>query len=47
MDIASTSAQQSKYSLMDKVAQKVIDKYQNSSCEQVAAQKQPPPCRPT
>jgi hypothetical protein len=39
----SGSAQQSEYPMMDKVAQKVIDKYQNSSCEDLKAQKEQPP----
>lgn len=39
----SGNAQQSEYPVMDKVAQKVIDKYQNSSCEDLKAQKQQPP----
>jgi len=29
--------------MMDKIAQKVIDKYQNSSCEDLKAQKEQPP----
>jgi hypothetical protein len=37
------SAQQSEYPMMDKIAQKVIDKYQNSSCEDLKAQKEQPP----
>ncbi len=43
IDVRSARTQQSEYPLMDKLAQKVIDKYQNSSCEQLAAQKQQPP----
>jgi len=39
----SARTQPSEYPLMDKVAQKVIDKYQNASCEQLMAQKQQPP----
>jgi hypothetical protein len=39
----SGSAQQSEYPMMDKVAQKVIDKYQKSSCEDLKAQKEQPP----
>ena len=35
------SAQQ--YPIMDKVAEKVIQKYQNSSCQQLAMQKSQPP----
>jgi hypothetical protein len=37
------SAQQSEYPMMDKVAQKVIEKYQKSSCEELKAQKEEPP----
>jgi hypothetical protein len=43
IDVPSARTQQSEYPLMDKVAQKVIEKYQNSSCEQLAAQKHQPP----
>jgi hypothetical protein len=39
----SGSAQQSEYPMMDKIAQKVIDKNQNSSCEDLKAQKEQPP----
>ena len=39
----SGSAQESQYPMMDKVAQKVIEKYQNSSCEDLKAQKEKPP----
>jgi hypothetical protein len=39
----SGSAQQSEYPMMDKVAQKVIEKYQKSSCEDLKAQKEQPP----
>jgi hypothetical protein len=39
----SGSAQQSEYPMMEKVAQKVIEKYQSSSCEDLKAQKQQPP----
>jgi hypothetical protein len=37
------NAQQSDYPVMDKVAQKVIEKYQNSTCEDLRAQNQQPP----
>lgn len=37
------SAQQSEYPMMEKVAQKVIEKYQKSSCEDLKAQKAQPP----
>ena len=39
----SASTQQSEYPMMDKIAQKVIDKYQTSTCEDLKAQKQQPP----
>jgi len=39
----SGSAQQSEYPMMEKVAQKVIEKYQKSSCEDLKAQKEQPP----
>jgi len=39
----SGSAQESEYPMMDKVAQKVIEKYQKSSCEELKAQKEQPP----
>jgi len=39
----SGSAQQSEYPMMDKIAQKVIEKYQKSSCEDLKAQKEQPP----
>ena len=38
----SGSAQQSEYPMMDKIAQKVIEKYQKSSCEDLKAQKEQP-----
>jgi predicted NodU family carbamoyl transferase len=38
----SANTQQSDYPIMDKVAQKVIDKYQKTSCEDLKAQKQDP-----
>jgi hypothetical protein len=37
------SAQESEYPMMDKVAQKVIEKYQKSSCEELKAQKEQAP----
>jgi hypothetical protein len=37
------SAQESEYPMMEKVAQKVIEKYQKSSCEDLKAQKEKPP----
>jgi outer membrane lipoprotein-sorting protein len=39
----SGSAQESEYPMMDKIAQKVIEKYQKSSCEELKAQKEQPP----
>src|SRR5580704_3464149 len=39
----SGSAQQNEYPRMEKVAQKVIEKYQSTSCEDLTAQKQQPP----
>jgi outer membrane lipoprotein-sorting protein len=39
----SGSAQQNEYPMMEKVAQKVIEKYQSTSCEDLKAQKQQPP----
>ena len=41
LPIGMASAQQ--YPIMDKVAQKVIQKYQNSSCQQLAQEKSHPP----
>jgi hypothetical protein len=41
--VPSATPQQSEYPIMDKVAQKVIDKYQNSTCADLKAQKQEPP----
>jgi hypothetical protein len=38
----SANTRQSDYPIMDKVAQKVIDKYQKTSCEDLKAQKQDP-----
>jgi hypothetical protein len=42
LEIPPASTQQSEYPMMDKIAQKMIDKYQNSSCEDLKAQKQQP-----
>jgi hypothetical protein len=39
----SANTQQSEYPVMDKVAQKVIDKYQTSSCEDLKVKKEQPP----
>jgi len=41
--VPAASTQQSEYPVMDKVAQKVIDKYQTSSCEDLKAKKAQPP----
>ncbi len=41
--VPSAETQQSQYPMMDKVAQKVIEKYQTSSCEDLKAQKEQPP----
>jgi hypothetical protein len=38
-----TAAAQGPYPIMEKVAERVIQKYQTSSCEQVAMQKSHPP----
>jgi hypothetical protein len=40
LEVRTASTQQSEYPMMDKIAQKVIDKYQNSSCEDLKAQRQ-------
>ena len=37
------SAQQPQYPIMEKVVQKVIQKYQTSSCQQLAEEKSQPP----
>ena len=39
---ASLSAQ-SQYPIMDRIAAKVVQKYQNSSCQQLAAERGQPP----
>ena len=41
LPVSVVSAQQ--YPILDKVAQKVIQKYQTSSCQQLAMQKSQPP----
>ena len=43
ISVPSANTQQSQYPMMDKVAQKVIEKYQTSSCEDLRAQKEQPP----
>jgi hypothetical protein len=42
LPVGLASAQES-YPIMEKVAQKVIEKYQTSSCQQLAQQKKQPP----
>ena len=42
LPVGLASAQES-YPIMDRVAQKVIEKYQTSSCQQLAMQKSHPP----
>ncbi|MGC9966137.1 MAG: hypothetical protein ABSE08_12090 [Syntrophobacteraceae bacterium] len=37
------SAQEERYPIMEKIAQKVIQKYQTSSCQELAMQKAHPP----
>jgi hypothetical protein len=39
----SIAGAQEPYPIMDKIAQKVIQKYQTSSCQQLAAEKSQPP----
>ena len=41
--VPAASTQQSEYPVMDRVAQKVIDKYQTSSCEDLKAKKEQAP----
>ena len=40
---AAETRAQSQYPMMDRVAQRVIEKYQTSSCQQLAAQRGQPP----
>ena len=42
VEVPSASTQQSEYPVMERVAQKVIDKYQTSSCEDLKAKKEQP-----
>jgi hypothetical protein len=42
MEVPPASTQQSEYPVMDRVAQKVIDKYQSTSCEDLKAKKEQP-----
>jgi maltodextrin utilization protein YvdJ len=43
LPVGIASAQQPQYPIMEKVVQKVIQKYQTSSCQQLAQQKSQPP----
>lgn len=43
MSVHPGRTQQNEYPLMEKAAQKVIEKYRSSSCEQLAEQKRQPP----
>ena len=43
LPVGIASAQQPQYPIMEKVVQKVIQKYQTSSCQQLAMQKSQPP----
>jgi hypothetical protein len=40
------SAQESHYPVMEKLAQKIVQKYQTSSCQELAQQKSHPPTGP-
>ena len=40
---AGIAVAQEQFPIMDKIAQKVIQKYQNSSCEQLASERMHPP----
>ena len=43
LHVGVASAQQPQYPIMEKIAQKVIQKYQTSSCQQLVMQKIQPP----
>jgi maltodextrin utilization protein YvdJ len=43
LPVGIASAQQSQYPIMEKIAQKVIQKYQTSSCQQLAQEKSQQP----
>ena len=43
LPVGIASAQQPQYPIMEKVVQKVIQKYQSSSCQQLAQEKSQPP----
>jgi ABC-type Fe2+-enterobactin transport system substrate-binding protein len=40
---AAWASAQSQYPIMDRIAAKVVEKYQNSSCQQLAAERGQPP----
>ena len=42
-DVTAQPQQASQFPILDKIAQKVIQKYQTTSCQDLAAQKQQPP----
>jgi hypothetical protein len=41
--LGEAGAQESQYPIMEKIAQKVVQKYQTSSCQQLAQEKSQPP----
>jgi len=43
LHVGIVSAQQPQYPIMEKIVQKVIQKYQTSSCQQLAQEKSQPP----
>jgi hypothetical protein len=43
LPLSLASAQGSQYPIMEKIAQKVVQKYQTSSCQQLAQKKSQPP----
>lgn len=43
LHVGLTSAQESHYPVMEKIAQKVVQKYQTASCQDLAKQKSQPP----
>jgi hypothetical protein len=43
LSVGFASAQQPQYPIMDKIAQKVVQKYRTSSCQQLAQEKSQPP----
>jgi hypothetical protein len=46
LHVGSTRAQESQYPMMEKLAQKIVQKYQTSSCQELAQQKSHPPTGP-